>query len=71
MIKLQGVSATIVETTSLENLYDLLGAVRFISILLSDSWVIFSLGAVDGKPTEEKKKELTLRKPVLGVIRCF
>ena len=56
MIKIQGVSAPIVGTTSLENLYDLLGMVY--SILVSDSWVIFSIGAVDVKLTEEEKKEL-------------
>ena len=37
--KIQGVTAPIVGTSSLENLYDLLGMVYF--IFLSDLWVIF------------------------------
>ena len=37
----------------------MISLVRFISILLFyDSWVIFLIGAVDVKLTEEEKKEL-------------
>ena len=36
----------------------MISLVWFVSILLSDSWVIFSIGAVDVKLTEEEKKEL-------------
>ena len=36
----------------------MISLVWFISILLSDSWVIFSIGAVDVKLTEEEIKEL-------------
>jgi hypothetical protein len=36
----------------------MISLVWFISILLSDLWVIFSIGAVDVKLTEEEKKDL-------------
>ena len=55
---IQGVSAPIVGTTSLENLYDLLGMVYFKNFLLTSCVLIFSIGAVDVKLTEEEKKEL-------------
>ena len=61
MIKIQGVSAPIVGTTSLENLYDLLGMI-IIYIKNPPFWLVsnffFSIGAVDVKLTEEEKEEL-------------
>ena len=58
MLKIQGVSAPIVGTTSLENLYDLLGMVYFFFLMTRVGRVIFSIGAIDVKLTEEEKKEL-------------
>ena len=55
----KGVTAPVVGTTSLENLYDLLGMFCISNTsFYSSVWIFFNLGAVDVKLTEEEKKEL-------------
>ena len=62
IIKIQGVSAPVIGSTSLENLYDLLGMRFYFNPLFwlrgDNLFFFFSIDAVNVKLTEEEKKEL-------------
>ena len=57
-MKLEGVSAPIVGTTSIEKLHDLLGMCCLFFSPIHTWWIEIFQGAVDVKLTEEEKKEL-------------